>query len=59
MSGQNEKSVVRIDLTPEQQDKIKAATGKNIEALQMSADELEQRIAPQLTSNHNETLLIV
>ena len=58
MSAQNEKAVVRIDLTPEQQDRIKAATGKNIEALQMSPEDLEQRIAPSLTSNHNETFLI-
>jgi hypothetical protein len=58
MSAQNEKAVVRIDLTPEQQDKIRAATGKNVEAIQMSADELEQRIAPSLTGNHNETFLI-
>jgi hypothetical protein len=58
MSAQNEKTVVRIDLTPEQQDRIKTATGKSIEALQMSAEDLEQRIAPGLALNHNETFLI-
>jgi hypothetical protein len=58
MSAKNEKAIVRIDLTPEQQDRIRAATGKSIEALQISADELEQRIAPQLAANHNETMLI-
>lgn len=58
MSAQNAKAVVRIDLTAEQREKIRAATGKNIEALQISADELEQRIAPSLVANHNETLLM-
>jgi len=58
MSAQNEKTIVRIDLTPEQQDRIKTATGKSIEALQMSAEDLEQRIAPSLIGNHNESLLI-
>ena len=37
---------VRIKLTPEQQNQIRQATGKNAEALELTVQELEQRIAP-------------
>ena len=40
------KEPVRIKLTPEQQEMVKKATGKNAEALEMTAQELEERIAP-------------
>ena len=40
------KEPVRIKLTPEQQEVVKKATGKNAEALEMTAQELEERIAP-------------
>jgi len=40
------KEPVRIRLTKEQQDQIKKATGKSAEALELSASELEERIAP-------------
>lgn len=40
------KEPVRIRLTKEQQDQIRKATGKNAEALELSASELEERIAP-------------
>ena len=36
----------RIKLTPEQQAQVRKATGKNAEALELSVEELEQRIAP-------------
>ena len=41
------KEPVRIKLTPEQQAMVKQATGKNAEALELSAQELEERIAPR------------
>ena len=44
MVGKNEP--VRIKLTPEQQETVKRATGKHAEALELSAQELEERIAP-------------
>lgn len=53
MSGQ--KDQVRIQLTPEQKAMIKTATGKDAEALELSVNELEERIAPSgggLTSGH-------
>lgn len=40
------KGQFRIELTPEQKAKIQQATGKNAEALELSVEELEERIAP-------------
>ncbi len=44
--NQNEKTIVRIDLTPEQKEKVKAATDKSAEAIELTVQELEARIAP-------------
>ncbi len=46
MSNPNEKEIVRIDLTDEQKDQVKAATEKNAEAIELTVQELESRIAP-------------
>ena len=43
---QSSKGQFRIELTPEQQAKIRAATGKDAEAVELSVEELEERIAP-------------
>ena len=40
------KEQFRIDLTPEQKDQIRNATGKDAEAVELSVEELEERIAP-------------
>jgi hypothetical protein len=45
---QNSKAQVRIELTPEQKAKISAATGKDAEAVELSVEELEDRIAPTM-----------
>ena len=37
---------LRIKLTPEQQAEVRKATGKNTDALELSVEELEERIAP-------------
>ncbi len=37
---------IRIELTPEQQKKIRDATGENVQSLDFTAKELEERIAP-------------
>ena len=37
---------VRLTLTAEQREAIKQATGKNAEAIELSVEELEERIAP-------------
>ena len=46
--NQNEKSIVRIDLTPDQKAKIKEATDKSAEAIELTVQELEARIAPRV-----------
>ncbi|MBI4409259.1 MAG: hypothetical protein HY561_06095 [Gemmatimonadetes bacterium] len=40
------KPTVRIELTEEQRKKIRQATGKDAAAIEFSAEELEDRIAP-------------
>jgi hypothetical protein len=40
------KGQIRIELTPEQKAKIRNATGKDAEAVELSVEELEERIAP-------------
>jgi hypothetical protein len=42
----NEKEIVRIDLTEEQKEQVKAATEKNAAAIELTVQELESRIAP-------------
>ena len=42
----NEKEIVRIDLTPEQKQQIKKDIGKEVDAVELTAKELEERIAP-------------
>jgi uncharacterized small protein (DUF1192 family) len=36
----------RLTLTPEQKDEIRKATGKDAEVIELSVEELEERIAP-------------
>jgi hypothetical protein len=40
------KGQFRIELTPEQKAKVRNATGKDAEAVELSVEELEERIAP-------------
>ena len=58
MPNQTEKDIVRIDLTTSQREQIKAKTGQHAEAIELTVQELEQRITPRLAVNHNETLLV-
>ena len=37
---------VKIKLTPEQKEMVRKATGKNAESIELTAQELEERIAP-------------
>lgn len=41
-------ATVRISLTPEQASVVKTATGRDAEALELTVEELEKRIAPTL-----------
>jgi len=58
MEQHAEKERVRIELTPEQTQQIRATIDRDVEAIELTVEELEQRIAPRLASNHNETLLL-
>ncbi len=37
---------IRIELTPEQKAKVRSETGKDAESVELSVEELEERIAP-------------
>jgi uncharacterized small protein (DUF1192 family) len=37
---------IRIILTPEQKEEVRKATGKDANAVELSVEELEERIAP-------------
>jgi hypothetical protein len=50
--------VVRITLTTAQAQEVKAATGRDAEAIELTIYELEERIAPRLASNSNESLIV-
>ena len=43
-----EQEIVRIDLTPEQKDLVKKETGKDADAVELTVNELEERIAPKV-----------
>ena len=47
----------RITLTPAQRDQIKRITGREGDAIELTVEELEERIISRLASNHNEPLL--
>lgn len=46
--SKQDKHVVRIELTPDQQAKVLDETGKVADAIELSASELEERIAPMV-----------
>ena len=39
--------IVRIDLTPEQKEQVKKEINRDAEAIELKAQELEERIAPR------------
>ena len=43
-----EQEIVRIDLTPEQKQLVKKQIGKDAEAVELTTQELEERIAPRI-----------
>ena len=57
MAAQGGTPMIRLDLTQEQRDKISAATGRRIESIELTVEELEQRVVASLVANCNETLL--
>ncbi len=49
--------LVRLQLTDAQKLQVRALTGRDGDAIELTVDELEDRITPRLASNHNETAL--
>ncbi len=45
-SMENSKDQFRITLTPEQKAQVRTATGKDADTVELSVEELEERIAP-------------
>jgi uncharacterized small protein (DUF1192 family) len=41
----------RLTLTPEQKEQVRKATGKDAEVVELSVEELEERIAPMKRRN--------
>ncbi len=58
MAEGSSKATIRITLTPAQTEQVREATGRELLEIELTIDELEQRVAPRLASNHNETFLI-
>lgn len=48
---------VHLSLSDDQKRMVERETGRVAEAIELTVQELEDRIAPRLSSNHNETLL--
>jgi len=48
MSDKKENDVVRIDLTEAQKEQVKEATEMNADAIELTVQELEARIAPRM-----------
>ncbi|HTK47712.1 MAG TPA: hypothetical protein VL328_07035 [Gemmatimonadaceae bacterium] len=48
MSDNKETEIVRIDLTEEQKEQVKAVTERSAEAIELTVQELESRIAPKM-----------
>lgn len=46
MAQQAKKPMIRIELTPEQKEQIREATGLDVSALELTPESLEERIAP-------------
>lgn len=58
MSTKSEQAVVHIDLTAEQKHQVKSVTGQSADAIELTVQELESRIAPRIFGYHNETMLV-
>jgi hypothetical protein len=46
MARKQERPVLRIELTPEQQEQVRQAIGKEVTVLELTPEELEERVAP-------------
>ncbi len=61
MTASKKNATIRIELTPEQREQIKAEIGRSASTIELTVEELEGRITPidiRIAANHNETLLV-
>jgi hypothetical protein len=61
MTTSKKNATIRIEVTPEQREQIKAETGRSASTIELTVEELEARIPPieiRIAANHNETLLV-
>ena len=58
MRTTKDSELVRINLIWEQMLQVKRATGRDAEAIELTVQELEERITPRPAANHNETMLV-
>jgi hypothetical protein len=49
----NKPETFRMTLSPEQKEQVRRATGKDAEVIELSVEELEERIAPGKTWSTN------
>jgi hypothetical protein len=50
-NAMNTKSTLKIELTPEQTEQIRQLTDKDVAAVKLSPEALEERVAPSLSTN--------
>jgi hypothetical protein len=46
-----EKKTLKLELTPEQRQRLKQETGKEVHAVKLNLEQLETRMAPRITQN--------
>ena len=47
-NNSSDKGIIRIELTSEQKEQVKEITQQSAEAIELTVEELEQRIAPRI-----------
>ena len=48
MESKKDKNFIRIELTPSQQEQVQQQIGKTGEAIELTSQELEERVAPKV-----------
>jgi hypothetical protein len=59
MTNEKRDEIIRIDLTAAQRELVKAKTGRDAEVVELTMQELEERITPGIRlPTHNEAMLV-
>jgi uncharacterized small protein (DUF1192 family) len=51
-----DKNRIRMTLTPEQKDQVRQVTGKEADTIELSVEELEERIAPMTRAGYRRAI---